>query len=296
MRNQLRRSLTSFATAAVVAVVLLVGTRITGQAPAGQTSLGPPQLKTQIGRIGKNPDLNGIWQAVNTANYDLEDQGGEASPVLAMGAIGATPPGLSVVEGGKIPYQPWALQKRNENRRNRMALDPEVKCHLPGVPRATYLPYPFQIFQNQGNKILIVYQYSYARREIFMDKVVPPPIDTWMGWSNGKWEGDTLVVDVSAFVQPLILSPGGPPTNHWFDRSGNFHSEALHVVERFTPLGPNHLNYEATTEDPKVFTRPWKISFPLYRRLERNIQLLEFKCPEYVEEMLWGQYRKQPSQ
>jgi hypothetical protein len=278
-----------------VFVALILGTGIAGQAPpANQTPLGPVQLRTQMPRLGGKPDLNGVWQAVNTANYDLEGQGGGPSPIDELGAIGATPPGLGVVEGGRIPYQPWALMKRDENRKNRIALDPEVRCFLPGVPRATYLPYPFQIFQNQGSRILMVYQYSYARREVFMDKPVEAPVDSWMGWSNGKWEGDTLVVDVTAFAAPYTLSPEAPPTEHWLDRSGNFHSEALHVVERYTLLGPNHMLYEATIEDPKVYTRPWKISMPLYRRVEKNIQLLEFKCPEYAEKLLYGKYERKP--
>jgi hypothetical protein len=280
-------------------VLFVVVTTAAAQMPAGQTALGPNQLQTQIRRLpnGK-PDLSGIWQALNTANWDLEGQGGGQSPVLELGAIGATPPGLGVVEGGKIPYQEWAAKKKQENYRNRLKLDPELKCHLPGVPRATYLPYPFQIFSSfsQGKeRLAIVYQYSYARREINMGKPTEAPIDSWMGWSNGKWEGDTLVIDVSAFTTPILLSPEGPPSEHWLDRAGNFHSDALHVIERFTPLGPNHLAYEALIEDTKVFTRPWKISMPLYRRLEKNMQLLEFKCAEYTEELLLGPYRKQPN-
>src|SRR6516225_6279855 len=243
-------------------IVLFAVATAAAQTPAGQTALGSNQLQTQIRRLpnGK-PDLSGIWQALNTANWDLEGQGGGPSPVLELGAIGATPPGLGVVEGGKIPY-------------------------------------PFQIFSSvsQGKeRLAIVYQYSYARREVNMGKPTEAPIDSWMGWSNGKWEGDTLVIDVSAFTTPILLSPEGPPSEHWLDRAGNFHSDALHVIERFTPLGPNHLAYEALIEDTKVFTRPWKISMPLYRRLEKNMQLLEFKCPEYTEELLLGPYRKQPN-
>ena len=280
-------------------IVLFAVTTAAAQTPAGQTALGSNQLQTQIRRLpnGK-PDLSGIWQALNTANWDLEGQGGGPSPVLELGAIGATPPGLGVVEGGKIPYQEWAAKKKQENYKNRLKLDPELKCHLPGVPRATYLPYPFQIFSSvsQGKeRLAIVYQYSYARREINMGKPTEAPIDSWMGWSNGKWEGDTLVIDVSAFTTPILLSPEGPPSEHWLDRAGNFHSDALHVIERFTPLGPNHLAYEALIEDTKVFTQPWKISMPLYRRLEKNMQLLEFKCPEYTEELFLGPYRKQPN-
>ena len=300
MGTRFRCALVGTAPAAVIAIVSMAAApRTAGQTVAGQTPLGPNQLQTQTRRLANGkPDLSGIWQALNTANWDLEGQGGGPSPVLALGAISATPPGLGVVEGGTIPYQPWALAKKQENYKNRLTRDPELKCHLPGVPRATYLPYPFQIFSSvsQGKeRLAIVYQYSYARREINMGKPTEAPIDTWMGWSSGRWEGDTLVIDVTAFTTPILLSPEGPPTEHWLDRAGNFHSDALHVIERFTPLGPNHLTYEASIEDPKVFTRPWKISMPLYRHLERNRQLLELKCPEYTEELLWGQYRKQPS-
>jgi len=210
-----------------------------------------------------------------------------------LGAVTAIPPGLGVVEGGKIPYQPSALAKRNENRKNWPSLDPEVKCLLPGVPRVTYLPYPFQILQYK-DRVLIVYQYSYARREIYMTKR-EALIDQIMGWSNGHWDGDTLVVDVTDFSAPPDLRPGKTPIRNWLDRTGNFYSESLHVVERYTPIDATHLMYEATLEDPNVYTRPWKISMPLYKRLEKNMQILEFKCAEYVEEMKWGDLRKQPS-
>jgi hypothetical protein len=109
-----------------------------------------------------------------------------------------------------------------------------------------------------------------------MDKHQEAPVDSWMGWSNGRWEGDSLVVDVKGFNG-----------NTWFDRAGNFATDTLHVVERWTPRGANHLNYEATIEDPAVFTRPWKVSFPVYRRLEPNVQLLEFNCVPFVEEMMY---------
>ena len=152
---------------------------------------------------------------------------------------------------------------------------------LPGVPRATYMPYPFQILQTANNDILIAYEYASASRVIKMGKVEPPPVDTWMGQSAGRWEGDTLVVDVT-----------GLNDQTWFDRAGNFHSEALHVVERFTPVSPDVLDYQVTIEDPKVFTRPWKIQMPLYRRHDKGAQLLEFKCVEFVEELMYGDLRK----
>jgi hypothetical protein len=226
------------------------------------------------------PDLNGIWQALNTADWDLEGHAAAASPVASLGAVFATPPGLGVVEGDEIPYLPTMAAKKKENKANWTKLDPEVKCYLPGVPRATYLPYPFQIVQSQ-NSVLISYEYAGAVRVINMGAPTKAPADSWMGWSNGHWEGETLVVDVTSQVEDT-----------WFDRSGNFHSDALHVVERYTPRSADTLNYEATIEDPKVFLRPWKISMPLYRRVEKNARLLEYKCPEFAEELLYGPLRK----
>jgi hypothetical protein len=229
------------------------------------------------------PNLNGIWQAMNTANWDLEGHSAQAGQVVALGATGAEPPGIGVVEGGEIPYLPAAAQKKKENYANRLKLDPEVKCYLPGVPRAAYMPYPFQIVQT-GKVILISYEYDGAVRTIYMDNPGPAPVDSWMGWSAGHWDGDTLVVDVTGFND-----------QSWFDRAGDFHSDMLHVVERYTPVSANVLNYEATIEDPQVFSRPWKISMPLYKHLEKNAQLLEFKCVEFVEELMYGHLRKQPS-
>lgn len=227
------------------------------------------------------PNLNGIWQAVNTANWDLETHAGAPGPP-ALGAIGAIPPGLGVVEGGEIPYRPEALEKKRANFAARWTADPELKCYLPGVPRATYMPYPLQIVQG-ANSVMIAYQYAGAARPINMAKPREAPADAWMGWSNGRWEGDTLVIDVT-----------GLNDQTWFDRAGNYHSDALHVTERYTLAGPNALNYEATIDDPKTFTRPWKIHMPLYRRLEKDAQLLEFKCAEFAEELLYGPLRKTP--
>ena len=190
-----------------------------------------------------NPDLNGIWQAMNTANYDLETHmarpamalrdGPEgavpAAPVLALGAVGAVPGGLSVVQDGRIPYKPEALAKKKENHENWLERDPEIKCYLPGVPRATYVPYPFQIFHSE-NDIFIAYEYAGAVRDIYLEDPGPPPIDSWMGQSVGRWEGETFVIDVVGFNDQT-----------WFDRAGNFHSDQLHVVERYTRIGPDHL-------------------------------------------------------
>ena len=227
------------------------------------------------------PDLNGIWQSIGTANWNLLDHQARTGPVLELGAVLAVPAGLSVVEGNDIPYQPWAAAKQKENYENWLARDPEVKCYLPGLPRATYMPYPFQIVQSSNNDILVSYEYASASRVIKMGKVEAPPVDTWMGQSAGQWEGDTLVVDSTGFND-----------QSWFDRAGNFHSEALHLVERFTPVSPDLIDYQVTIDDPKVFTRSWKIQLPLYRRRDRNAQLMEFKCVEFVEEMLYGHLRK----
>lgn len=240
------------------------------------------QASDRVARLpdGK-PNLNGIWQAISTANWDLQTHGPSAGPPN-LGAIGAIPSGLGVVEGGEIPYRPEAFAKKKENFAKRWTADPEIKCHLPGVPRATYMPYPLQIVQGPTS-IMIAYQYAGAVRPVNMGKPREAPVDSWMGWSNGRWEGDTLVIDVTGFNDQT-----------WFDRAGDYHSDALHVVERYTPAGANVLNYETTIEDPKTFSRPWKISMPLYRRLEKDAQLMEFKCAELVEELLYGPLRKHP--
>jgi hypothetical protein len=192
------------------------------------------------------------------------------------------PPGIGVVEGGEIPYRPEALAKKKQNQEDWLNLDPEIKCYLPGVPRATYMPYPFQIFQSQS-AIFIAYEYAGAVRNFYLKDPGPPPIDSWMGQSVAHWEGETLVVDVTGFND-----------QSWFDRAGNFHSDKLHVVERYTRTSPDVITYEATIEDPEVFTRPWKMTMPLYRRQEKNAQLMDFKCVEFVEELLYGPWRKKP--
>jgi hypothetical protein len=228
------------------------------------------------------PDLNGVWQAVNTANWDIQDHSAKAGPLPVLGAAFSVPAGLGVVEGNEIPYQPWAAKKKLENGANWVTLDPEVKCYMPGIPRATYMPYPFQIVQTP-TAILMAYEFASASRTIRMNSTLESPTSTWMGWSRGRWEGETLVVDVSDFNDQT-----------WFDRAGNFHSDALKVVERFTRTSPDALLYEATIEDAKVFTRPWRMRMPLYRRLETNVRLLEYKCVEFAEELLYGHLRKQP--
>ena len=242
-----------------------------------------------------HPDLNGIWQALVTANWDTQDHEAQAGPHPELsGAYAAGPAGQSIIEGGEIPYKPDALAKKKANFENRLKVDvssdktwhelgdPEMKCYMPGVPRATYMPFPFQIVQGTGPSILMAYEFASATRIVRMNWEQAAPTDSWMGWSRGRWEGDTLVVDVT-----------GQREETWFDRAGDYHSDALHVVERYTPMSPYHMMYEATIEDPNVFTRPWKISFPLYRRMEKSVQLLEFKCVPFTEELLFGKFGKQ---
>src|SRR5437867_1275742 len=229
------------------------------------------------------PNLNGIWQALNEANWDIEGHSAAMGPVAALGAQFSIAPGIGVVEGGALPYKPEALAKKKENSANRLKLDPEIKCYMGGVPRSTYMPYPFQIIQGAGT-IMFAYEFAGAVRTVNMGKPTEAPVDSWMGWSNGHWEGDTLVIDVT-----------GLNDQTWFDRAGNYHSDALHVVERYTPRSADTLMYEVTIEDPKVFARPWKMSMPLYRHVERNAQLMEFRCVEFVEDLLYGHLRKPSS-
>ena len=279
MRGRRRLVLFAFAAAALLGVALAVAQTPAFRAPH---------------RADGHPDLSGIWQAFVTANWDLQDHDAQAGlhPEID-GAYGAGPAGQSVVEGGEIPYQPWALAKKKANFEKRGAVDvsndktwhalgdPELKCYMPGVPRATYMPYPFQIVQGSNNTILMSYEFTSATRIVRMNWTQESPADAWMGWSRGHWEGDTLVVDVTGLREET-----------WLDRAGDFHSDKLHVVERYTPMSPYHMQYEATLDDPKVYTRPWKISFPLYRRMEKNLQLLEFKCVPFTEELLYGRFRK----
>ena len=245
-------------------------------------------------RIGDQPDMNGVWQVMNAANWDLEPHSAKTAPSPEaerhIGAIGAVPADLGVVEGGTIPYLPDALALRDANRRNAPGHDPEAACYLPGIPRATYIDLPFQIIQDGEGDILIAYEYASANRVIYMRDVEIPPIDTWMGTSYGRWDGDTLEVVTLAQSPGDVKLPGGAlePGVTWLDRSGNYLTNHATVTERFTQMGPNHIAYEATIEDPTVFSEAWTIKMPLYRRVEENAQLLEFKCVPFSEMLLYG--------
>ena len=211
------------------------------------------------------PDLNGIWQTLNAASWDVR-------PHNAQDGV---PAGLGVVEGGAIPYQSWAAQQQQENYANRLTDDPARKCYLPGVPRITYMPFPFRILQTPDH-VVITYEYQHAVRIIYTDGSPHPlPNDFWMGDSRGHWDGDTLVVDTTHFNGLT-----------WFDAAGNFHSDQLHVIERYTPITPHHIDYEVTIEDPAVFTRPWTMRMPLYRRLEDGLQLLDYDCVDFILQAL----------
>ncbi len=242
------------------------------------------------------PDFNGVWQVMNTANFNLLAHPAQAAQaltpgpygsvpakgVVALGAVGAVPAGLGVVEGDEIPYRPEAAAQQLENAANWLDEDPEIKCYLPGVPRATYLPHPFQIFQSES-AMFIAYEYAGAVRNLFLEDPGEPPADSWMGQSHATWDGDTLVIEAIGFNDRT-----------WFDRAGNHHSDALKVTERYTLESPHVIQYEATIEDPKVFTRPWTMRMPIYKRIGPDAQLQQFKCVEFVEELLYGHLRKEP--
>ena len=275
----------------VVAVVAVIALSVARPASQG----------TRLARIDGRPNLSGIWQVNNEAHWDLQAHEARAgavmqqgvypydfmqvpaAPSLPFGAAGGVPGSLGVVEGdGQIPYAPEAAAKKRDNATHWLDRDPELKCYLPGVPRAMYMPYPYEIVQST-NKIHMFFAFSNAARVIHLDEVEPPPIEQWMGHSVGRWDGDTLVVAVTDF---------GDGT--WLDRAGNFHSDALRLVERYTLITPDAIHYEVTIEDPKVFTRPWTISMPLYRRLEPNMQVLHYRCTLFVEELLYGHLRREP--
>jgi hypothetical protein len=232
-------------------------------APQGQAASASNAVpRTADGK----PDLSGIWQVFNAAAWDVEDH--QARP--------GVPAAEGIVEGGRIPYRPAALLKKAENRKNLQEVDPEAKCYMLGVPRAAYGGLPFQIFQ-KPDLIAIAYEYAHSIRYLYTDGSRHPdgPIEWFMGDSRGRWEGDTLVVDVVHFNGGLL------------DRAGNFYSDALHVIERLTPIDRDHIDYEVTLEDPKVFARPWKMRMILYRRVEPNVRLLEYECYSFEYERFY---------
>lgn len=260
---------------------------------------GIMQTSGQATRPARTPDgkpnLNGIWQVMNTANWDLLTHAvrpmvGQpglygvsvlAAPVLALGAAAIVPPGIGVVEGNEIPYKPEMAKRKQENAANWLDRDPELRCYLPGVPRAMYLPHPFQIVQGT-NKISMQFEWARASRTIHLDPAEVPPTETWMGHSLGRWDGNTLVVTSTDFNDLT-----------WFSRAGDFHSNQMKLTERLTPLGSDALRYEVTVDDPVVFTRPWKMSMVIYRHLEDDAQIMDHQCVELTEETYLGHLRKE---
>jgi hypothetical protein len=240
--------------AALAAGSLVVPFTGLGQLPGRSTAYRAP--RTPDGK----PDFRGIWEVRNRAGYNVEDHSGD------VGIL----PGKGVVDGGAIPYRPEALEKRKANYKDRAKLDPLSKCYMAGVPRTMYLPFPFQIFQGPG-WVAILSEYAHTYRYIRTDGSKHlEGAEFWMGDSRGRWEGDTLVIDVVSFTDQT-----------WLDMSGNFHSADLHVVERFTRTAADTLTYEVLIEDPKTFTRPWKMSMPIYLHKEPDAQILEWECYSY---------------
>jgi hypothetical protein len=243
----------------VVVVLALAGVawfstnRAPAQAPAAAEA---PLPRAADGK----PDMSGVWQVLNTASWNIQDHQAEKG----------VPAGQGVVEGNEIPYLPEALAKKEANYKNRLLADPATKCFQPGVPRIMYMPFPFQIVQTSSS-FAFLFEYVHTTRHVRLNSEHPEgPIEWALGDSRARWDGDTLVVDVVHFNAET-----------WFDRAGNHHSDQMHLVERFTMIDRDHINYEITVEDAKVFSRPWKMSMPLYRRIERNVQILDYECQSF---------------
>lgn len=289
----------------IAAALVLAGFVIGGQAQAAPAKAKPAgghatqaavAYRAPRGADKVHPDLNGVWQVMNTAGWNIEPHAASAAlqmrpgpygpvpakDVLALGAVGSVPAGLGIVEGGEIPYTAEAKKQRDDNKADWIHKDPEIKCYLPGVPRANYMTHPFQIFQSE-KQMLFAYEYAGAVRNIMFVDPGPAPVDSWMGQSVAHWDGDSLVVVVT-----------GQNDSTWLDRAGNFHSADMKVVERYTPTGPNVMRYQAEITDPSTFTRPWKISMNLYRHVGDDARLGQFKCVEFVEELMYGKLRKEP--
>ena len=242
------------------------------------------------------PDIHGVWQAFSEGGVQPRGAGGPAGDGApcggaqrragagraGLGAGGARRGAGEFRRGGRWDDSVSARGAGPARRESgqRAGPRPGVKCLMPGVPRATYMGHPLQITQGT-DKIMLAYGFSNAGRTIHLDEVDTPGIDSWMGHSVGRWEGDTLVVEVTELMEQT-----------WLDRSGNFHSGAMTVTERYTPVTPYHIDYEATITDPEVFTEPWTIKLPLYKRMEAHPQVLEFRCVEMVEELIYGHLRK----
>jgi hypothetical protein len=255
--------------AGVVCVSLLPAVPLAAQGRGAPASAAAAFRAPRIAALNQ-PNFQGIWQTFSSAHYDLEPHA----------ASYGMPAGVGVVvdpASGKIPYTPAGLQKKQANFKNRLADDPHGKCWKPGTPHFVYLPFPFQIVQT-GTQVTMISEYVHNVRTIYLNRAKHYPdgeVDFWNGDSFGKWEGDTLVTDVANFGNM-----------GWLDRSGNHHSEALKVVERFTLIDADTMRYEATLTDPKTFTQPWTIRVLLYRRKEPNLRIMEYECHAYADNSL----------
>lgn len=283
-----------YAMLTAASVSLLVA--CTGVEPAGLKSAS---AETVVAGPDISRDLSGVWQAVNTANDNVEAHDGQhayqlrdgpvgpvpAKAVLAMGAVGAVPPGPSHIEGrSTLPYLPGGEETRSENVADWANNDPEAQCYMPGVPRATYLPYPFEIIQND-DAMLIVYEYANTVRNVYLEDPGEAPVDSWMGQSYGYWDGDSFVIEVT-----------GQNGSSWLDRAGNHYSASARVTERYTRTGPHHIDYSATIEDPETFSEPVTLNMTLYRLVGADARIEDFNCVPFVEEKLHGHLRKEPLQ
>lgn len=256
-------------------VTLMLSSACTQQEPAASGAAAAPA--TDFRRIDGRPDLNGLWQTNTAANFNLEAHAAEDLPQFpALGAIAAIPAGVSYVEGGEIPYLPEARAVRDANKAAWPEGDPEANCYMSGIPRLNYMPYPFHIVQGDKD-ILFAYEFATANRTVHMVRQEQAIVPTWMGTSNGRWEGDTLVVEVT-----------GNNDLAWYDRAGNYRGTSTTVTERFTKVSEDRIDYAATIEDPTLYSRPWTIRLPIYRRAEAGAQLLEFKCVPFSEEKIYG--------
>ncbi len=252
----MRRRFTGSVAAASLVTLCLATIPASGQSPAAASAQAGALPRMPDGK----PDFSGVWQVVNSASWNLQDHPAEKG----------IPGGQSVVEGREIPYLPSALAKKNENYKNRATADSVARCFSPGVPRIVYMPFPFQIFQTP-NYLAMTFEYDHAVRHVYLNSEhLKGPLEFWIGDSRAKWDGDTLVVDVLHFNEET-----------WFDSVGNYHSNELHLVERYSFIDRDHLNYEVTVEDPNVFSRPWKMSMPIYRRIDKNIQVLDYECHSF---------------
>lgn len=236
---------------AVLAAMVMGGALISALASAATPKI--PRLPS-----GK-PDFSGIWETTSSAEYDLEPHSGRAD----------APPSAGVVDGKSIPYLSSALERKKKNFAARDTADPRLKCWTLGTPRGIYYREPFQIFQRDRD-LTLVFQFGHSVRTIHTNGTLHPEItdnEFYLGDSRGHWEGDTLVVDVTDFNDET-----------WLDRAGNFHSPKLHVVERWTYLDGYTIEYQATLDDPAVFSRPWTLSVQLHRHREKDFQLIENYC------------------